>query len=234
MSPLETAWQGTQDRIARAARAVSREPSSVRLLAVSKTMPAAAVRAVHALGQRAFGENYVQEAVEKRAALADLPDLEWHLIGPLQGNKARLAAETFDWVESVDRLKIAERLAAARPPERAPLDVLVQVNVSGEVTKSGVSPPQAVGLAQAVARLPRLRLRGIMGIPAPDYDAGRQRAAFAALRACFDACRAAGLPIDTLSMGMSADLEAAIAEGSTQVRIGTAIFGPRGALPVDA
>jgi len=234
MSPLETAWQGTQDRIARAARAVSRDPSAVRLLAVSKTMPAAAVRAVHALGQRAFGENYVQEAVEKRAALADLADLEWHLIGPLQGNKARLAAETFDWVESVDRLKIAERLAAARPAGRPALDVLVQVNVSGEVTKSGVSPPQAVGLAQAVAGLPRLRLRGIMGIPAPDDDAARQRAAFAALRACFDACRAAGLAVDTLSMGMSADLEAAIAEGSTQVRIGTAIFGPRGALPVDA
>ena len=234
MSPLETAWQGTQDRIARAARAVSREPSSVRLLAVSKTMPAAAIRAVHALGQRAFGENYVQEAVEKRAALADLADLEWHLIGPLQGNKARLAAETFDWIESVDRLKIAERLAAARPAGRPPLDVLVQVNVSGEVTKSGVSPPQAVGLAQAVAGLPRLRLRGIMGIPAPDDDAARQRAAFAALRACFDACRAAGLAVDTLSMGMSADLEAAIAEGSTQVRVGTAIFGARGAQPVDA
>jgi len=234
MSPLETAWQGTQDRIARAARAVSREPSSVRLLAVSKTMPAAAIRAVHALGQRAFGENYVQEAVEKRAALVDLADLEWHLIGPLQGNKARLAAETFDWVESVDRLKIAERLAAARPAGRPPLDVLVQVNVSGEVTKSGVSPPQAVGLAQAVAGLPRLRLRGIMGIPAPDDDAARQRAAFAALRACFDACRAAGLAVDTLSMGMSADLEAAIAEGSTQVRVGTAIFGPRGAPPVAA
>ena len=234
MSPLETAWQGTQDRIARAARAVSREPSSVRLLAVSKTMPAAAIRAVHALGQRAFGENYVQEAVEKRAALADLADLEWHLIGPLQGNKARLAAETFDWVESVDRLKIAERLAAARPAGRPALDVLVQVNVSGEVTKSGVSPPQAVGLAQAVAGLPRLRLRGIMGIPAPDDDAARQRAAFAALRACFDACRAAGLAVDTLSMGMSADLEAAIAEGSTQVRVGTAIFGPRGAPPADA
>jgi pyridoxal phosphate enzyme (YggS family) len=234
MSPLETAWQGTQDRIARAARAVSREPSSVRLLAVSKTMPAAAVRAVHALGQRAFGENYVQEAVEKRAALADLADLEWHLIGPLQGNKARVAAETFDWVDSVDRLKIAERLAAARPAGRPPLDVLVQVNVSGEVTKSGVSPPQAVGLAQAVAALPRLRLRGIMGIPAPDDDPVRQRAAFAALRACFDACRAAGLAVDTLSMGMSADLEAAIAEGSTQVRVGTAIFGPRGVAPADA
>jgi len=227
MSPLETAWQGTQDRIARAARAVSREPSSVRLLAVSKTMPAAAIRAVHALGQRAFGENYVQEAVEKRAALADLADLEWHLIGPLQGNKARLAAETFDWVESVDRLKIAERLAAARPAGRPPLDVLVQVNVSGEVTKSGVSPPQAVGLAQAIAGLPRLRLRGIMGIPAPDDDAARQRAAFAALRACFDACRAAGLAVDTLSMGMSADLEDAIAEGATVVRVGTAVFGAR-------
>jgi len=227
MSPLESAWQGTQDRIARAARAVSRDPRSVRLLAVSKTMPAAAIRAVHALGQRAFGENYVQEAVEKRALLDDLADLEWHLVGPLQGNKARLAAETFDWVESVDRLKIAERLAAARPAGRPPLDVLVQVNVSGEVTKSVVSPPQVVGLAQAVAALPRLRLRGIMGIPPPDDDPGRQSAAFAALRASFEACQAAGLAVDTLSMGMSADLEAAIAEGSTQVRVGTAIFGPR-------
>ena len=234
MSPLETAWQGTQDRIARAARAVSREPSTVRLLAVSKAFPADAVRAVYALGQRAFGENYAREAREKRDALGDLADLEWHLIGPLQGNKARLAAETFDWIASVDRLKIAERLAAARPAGRPPLDVLVQVNVSGEVTKSGVSPPQAVGLAQAVAALPRLRLRGIMGIPAPDDDSGRQRAAFAALRACFDACRAAGLAIDTLSMGMSADLEAAIAEGSTQVRVGTAIFGPRGTPAADA
>jgi pyridoxal phosphate enzyme (YggS family) len=227
MSPVETAWQATHDRIARAARAVSRDPASVRLLAVSKTMPASAIRVVHALGQRAFGENYVQEAVEKRAALADLPGLEWHLIGPLQGNKARLAAETFDWVESVDRLKIAERLAAARPPDRPPLEVLVQVNVSGEVTKSGVSPPQVVGLARAVSALPGLRLRGIMGIPAPDDDPGRQRAAFAALRGSFEACRAAGLTVDTLSMGMSADLEVAIAEGSTEVRVGTAIFGPR-------
>jgi pyridoxal phosphate enzyme (YggS family) len=228
MSPVETAWQGTLDRIARAARAVQRDPSAVRLLAVSKTMPPEAIRAVHALGQRAFGENYVQEALEKRAALADLPDLEWHLIGPLQGNKARAAAETFDWVESVDRLKIAERLSAARPAGRPPLDVLVQVNTSGEVTKSGASPPQAVGLARAVAGLPRLRLRGIMGIPAPDDDPVRQRSAFAALRACFEACRAEGLAVDTLSMGMSADLEAAIAEGATEVRVGTASFAPGG------
>ena len=227
MGRYEKAWQVARQRIEAAEKSAQRARGSVRLLAVSKTFPADAVRDLHGSGQRAFGENYVQEAVEKRAALADLADLEWHLIGPLQGNKARLAAETFDWVESVDRLKIAERLAAARPADRPPLDVLVQVNVSGEVTKSGVSPPQAVGLAQAVAGLPRLRLRGIMGIPAPHDDAARQRAAFAALRACFDACRAAGLAVDTLSMGMSADLEAAIAEGATIVRVGTAVFGTR-------
>ena len=227
MVRYESAWQATLARLAAAARAAGRDPRGVRLLAVSKTVAPAAVRALHAVGQRAFGENYVQEAAAKRAELADLPDLTWHLIGPLQSNKARLAAETFDWVETVDRLRIAERLAAARDPRRGPLQVLVQVNASGEVTKSGVSPPEAVALAQAVARLPGLRLRGIMGIPAPDPDPARQRAQFALLRECFDACRVAGLPVDTLSMGMSGDLEIAIAEGATQVRVGTALFGPR-------
>jgi len=227
MSSYQTAWQATCARIATAAAAAGRAPAEVRLLAVAKTFPAAAVRAVHALGQRAFGENYVQEAAGKRADLADLDDLEWHLVGPLQGNKARLAAQVFDWVETVDRVAIAERLAAARAPARGPLNVLVQVNVSGEVTKSGVSPPQSVALAVAVAQLPGLRLRGVMGIPAPTADPARQRAQFAALRACFEACRVAGLAVDTLSMGMSDDLETAIAEGATQVRIGTAIFGPR-------
>ena len=233
MSPYESAWQAARTRIAAAARAAGRDPAAVRLLAVAKTHPAEAVRAVHAAGQRAFGENYVQEAAAKRDALADLAGLEWHLIGPLQGNKARLAAEVFDWVETIDRLKIAQRLAAARDPARGPLNVLVQVNVSGEVTKSGVSAPETVGLARAVAALPGLALRGVMGIPAPEADAARQREQFAALQAAFEACQAAGLRVDTLSMGMSADLEAAIAEGATQVRIGTAIFGPRGRVPAE-
>jgi pyridoxal phosphate enzyme (YggS family) len=224
---LAAAWRATRARIDQAAQAAGRRPEAVRLLAVSKTFAADSVRAVHALGQRAFGENYVQEAVEKQALLADVPGLEWHLIGPLQGNKARLAAQAFDWVESVDRLKVAQRLSAARAPERGVLHVLVQVNVSGEVTKSGVSPTEAVALARAVAALPNLRLRGIMGIPEPTVDVVRQREQFDVLRGCFDACRDDGLAVDTLSMGMSADLERAIAAGATEVRIGTAIFGTR-------
>jgi pyridoxal phosphate enzyme (YggS family) len=227
MSHYEKAWQAVAERIDRAARDAGRATGTVRLLAVSKTFPAAAVRAVYATGQRAFGENHVQEGAAKRLALADLTDVEWHLIGPLQGNKTRLAAATFDWVESVDRLKIAERLSAQRPADMAPLNVCVQVNVSGEATKSGVAPAEAVALALAVASLPRLRVRGIMGIPAPTADPARQRLQFRRLRECLDQCVAAGLPTDTLSMGMSADLEAAIAEGSTQVRVGTAIFGAR-------
>jgi pyridoxal phosphate enzyme (YggS family) len=227
MSPRERGWQAACRRIEQAARAAGRDPRSVRLLAVSKTFPAADVRAVHALGQRAFGENYVQEALAKQAALADVAGLEWHLIGPLQGNKARAAALAFDWVESVDRPRIAERLSAARAASATPLDVLVQVNVSGEATKSGIAPAEALALARYVATLPHLRFRGIMGIPEPTDDGARLRAQFRALRACFDACRAAGLPADTLSMGMSADLELAIAEGATEVRVGTAIFGER-------
>jgi len=227
MSPYENAWQATHARIAAAALAAGRASNTVALLAVSKTVTPEAVRAVHALGQRAFGENYVQEAARKREALADLAGLDWRLIGPLQSNKAKLAAETFDWVESVDRLPVAVRLAGARPPSRGPLNVLVQVNVSGEASKHGVAPADAVALAQDVSRLPGLTLRGIMGIPEPTPDAAVQRVRFAALRRCFDACRDAGLAVDTLSMGMSADLEAAIAEGATEVRIGTALFGAR-------
>jgi pyridoxal phosphate enzyme (YggS family) len=226
MGPREKAWQATCRRIEEATRAAGRAAGGVRLLAVSKTFPAEDIRAVYALGQRAFGENYVQEAAAKRAALADLPDIEWHLIGPLQGNKARVAAELFDWVETIDRSRIAERLAAARAGRR-PLDVLVQVNVSGEATKSGVAPAEALALARYVASLPNLRLRGIMGIPAPSSGAQSARGQFRALRECFDALRTAGLPVDTLSMGMSADLELAIAEGSNAVRVGTAIFGER-------
>ena len=227
MSHYEKAWQAVVERIERATAEAGRAPGTVRLLAVSKTFPAELVRAVHAAGQRAFGENHVQEGVAKCRALADLPDVAWHLIGPLQGNKTRVAAANFDWVESVDRLKIAQRLSVQRPATLSPLNVCVQVNVSGEASKSGVAPDEALELAQAVARLPQLRLRGVMGIPEPTSDPLQQHAQFRRLRKCFDQCVAAGLPIDTLSMGMSADLEAAIAEGATQVRVGTALFGAR-------
>jgi len=227
MSPYEKAWQAACARITRAVQEAGRERNSVKVLAASKTFAPTAIRAIYALGVRAFGENYVQEAIEKQRALPDLDDIEWHLIGPLQTNKARLAAEAFDWVESIDRMKLAERLSSARPPEKGSLNVLVQVNASGESTKSGVAPDAAVALAQDVHRLPGLTLRGIMGIPEPTHDVARQRAQFHALRGCFEACRAAGLPMDTLSMGMSADLESAIAEGATEIRLGTALFGPR-------
>ena len=227
MSHYEKAWQDVLRRIETAERAAGRAPGSVQLLAVSKTFPAEAVRAIHAAGQRAFGENYVQEAVGKRAALADLPGIAWHLIGPLQSNKTAPAAAAFDWVETVDRAKVAQRLSAQRPEGMAALDVCIEVNVSGEATKGGVPPAEAPALAAAVAALPRLRLRGVMGIPAPTADVRAQRAQFAALRQCFERLRAAGHGVDTLSMGMSADLEAAVAEGATQVRVGTAIFGER-------
>jgi pyridoxal phosphate enzyme (YggS family) len=228
MSHYEKAWQGVLQRVSRATQAAGRPAGSVRVLAVSKTFPAEAVRAVYSLGQRAFGENYVQEGAAKRESLRELGDAQWHLIGPLQSNKTAQTAAVFDWVESIDRLKVAQRLSAQRPAGMAPLSVCVQVNASGEATKSGVAPGEATALAQAVAALPNLQLRGVMGIPAPTEDHARQRAEFGALRACFEAMRAAGLPVDTLSMGMSADLEVAIAEGSTQVRVGTAIFGARG------
>jgi hypothetical protein len=226
MGPYAKAWQATRQRIDDASRAAGRPPGSVALLAVSKTFSADAVRALYALGQRAFGENYVQEATTKRGALRDLQDLRWHLIGPLQGNKARVAA-TFDCVETVDRAKIAERLSSARSTALKPLDVLVQVNVSGEASKSGVAPAGAVELARYVATLPNLRLRGIMGIPEPTPDEARLRGRFRQLAQCLDACRSAGLDVDTLSMGMSGDLELAIAEGATEVRVGTALFGTR-------
>ena len=227
MKPHENAWQATRQRIDRAARSVGRNPESVRLLAVSKTFPADAVRDVHALGQRAFGENYVQEAAAKREALADLGDIVWHLIGPLQSNKARLAAATFDCVETIDRPQIARRLSDAHPASRAPLDVLVQVNASGEATKHGVAPDEALALARYVATLPNLRFRGIMGIPEATGDVERLREQFRTLRGCHDALVDAGLDVDTLSMGMSDDLEIAIAEGATEVRVGRAIFGER-------
>ena len=225
MGRYEKAWQVARQRIEEAEKRAQRPRGSVRLLAVSKTFPAGAIRDLHGSGQRAFGENYVQEASAKREALADL-DIEWHLIGPLQSNKTRLAAACFDWIESVDRMQIADRLAAARGPGK-PLDVLVQVNASGEATKHGVAPSGALALALHVAALPTLRLRGIMGIPEATGDDVRLRDQFRQLKACYDACTEQGLPVDTLSMGMSSDLELAIAEGSTEVRIGTAIFGMR-------
>ena len=227
MFHYEKAWQGVLARVARAAERAGRDPAGIAVLAVSKTFPPEAIRAVHALGQRAFGENYVQEALAKMDALADLGDVQWHLIGPVQANKARPAATRFAWVHTVDRARIAERLAAARPAELPPLEVCVQVNVSGEATKGGVAAAEALGLARLVAGLPGLRLRGFMGIPEPCDDEARTRAQFRVLRDCLDASRAAGLAVDTLSMGMSADLEIAIAEGATLVRIGTAIFGER-------
>jgi pyridoxal phosphate enzyme (YggS family) len=232
MSSLEEAVQANlaavHERITKAARAAGRDPRSVALLAVSKTFAAETVASAHAAGQRAFGENYVQEALGKIERLRALePPLEWHFIGPIQSNKTRAIAEHFDWVQSVDRLKVAQRLSEQRPPGRQPLDVLLQVNISGEASKSGVAPADVEGVARAVAKLPRLRLRGLMAIPEPEADPARQRAPLAALRALFDRLRAAGLDLDTLSMGMSADLEAAVLEGATMVRIGTAIFGER-------
>ena len=228
MARYDKALQDVRARLRSAATACGRDPSEVTLLAVSKTFPSAAVAAVHALGQREFGENYVQEAAAKRAELGAVAALRWVLIGPLQSNKTTLAADVFERVESVDRLKIAQRLADARAPRRAPLDVLVQINISGEASKSGVTPDRAVALAGEVAALPRLAFRGFMGIAEPTDDVSRQRAQFAVLRRCAERARALGLPAHTLSMGMTGDLEAAVAEGSTEVRVGTAIFGSRG------
>jgi PLP dependent protein len=228
MSDLAASLASVHRRIDDAARSAGRAPGDVALLAVSKTFPAEAVRAAHAAGQRAFGENYVQESLDKIAALADLrASLEWHFIGPLQSNKSRAVAEQFDWVHSVDRLKIAQRLAEQRPAHLPPLNVCVQVNVSGEATKSGVAPAEVAALAQAIAALPTLRLRGLMAIPEPAGDLAAQRAPHRVLRELYDTLRAGGLALDTLSMGMSADLEAAVLEGATIVRIGTAIFGAR-------
>jgi PLP dependent protein len=215
-------------RIARACAAVRRPVESVTLLAVGKTFDAAALREAHAAGQRAFGENYVQEALAKVQALAELrPRIEWHLIGPLQTNKTREVAAAFDWVHGIDRLKIAERLAAQRPAELPPLQVCLQVNISGEASKSGLRPEEVAPMAHAVAALPRLALRGLMAIPEPAADVEAQRRPHRALRELLEALRKQGLALDTLSMGMSADLEAAIAEGATIVRVGTAIFGAR-------
>jgi pyridoxal phosphate enzyme (YggS family) len=226
MGAIAAALQACHARIEAACAEAGRPVSAVRLLAVSKTFPAEAVREAWRAGQTAFGESYVQEAVAKLEALRELP-LEWHFIGPLQSNKTRPVAERFDWVHGVDRARIAERLSDARPEAMPALNILIQVNVGGEASKSGVPPDEALALARATAALPRLRLRGFMTIPRPSDDAGEQRAQFATLRRLLEVARAEGLDVDTLSMGMSDDLEAAILEGSTLVRVGTAIFGKR-------
>lgn len=223
MGGLPERLLGVTGRIVAAARAAGRDPAEIRLVAVSKTFAPDAVRELASTGHLDFGENYVQEALDKIGALADLP-LTWHFIGPIQSNKTRAIAEHFHWVHSVDRLKIAERLSAQRPPGLPALEICLQVNVSGEASKSGVAPDEVAALAAAVMQLPRLRLRGLMAIPEPTDDISLQRERFRRLRESRDAI---GLPLDTLSMGMSDDLESAVAEGATILRVGRAIFGAR-------
>jgi len=228
MATIPENLQATLTRIEAACRAAGRPTDSVALLVVSKTQASASIRQAHAAGARSFGENYVQEALDKIAALADLqPAIEWHLIGPLQSNKTRVVAASFDWVHSVDRLKTAQRLSEQRPADLPPLNLCLQVNISGEASKSGLLPADLLPLALAVAALPRVKLRGLMAIPEPAGSFEAQRAPHLALRELLLRLNQAGLGLDTLSMGMSADLEAAVAEGSTLVRVGTAIFGVR-------
>ena len=227
MTNIQANLQQVRQRIAEAETRFGRATGSVRLLAVSKTRPADDLLAAVAAGQTDFGESYLQEALDKITALAD-PTLEWHFIGPIQANKTRRIAEHFDWVHSIDRLKIAQRLGEQRPHGLPPLQVCLQVNISGELSKSGATPAEVPDLARAVAALPGLRLRGLMAIPAPEPDFERQRSTFRAVRQLLEQLQQTGLPLDTLSMGMSGDMEAAIAEGATIVRIGTDIFGQRG------
>ncbi len=226
MTTIAANLQAVRERVATACGDAGRRADEVHLLAVSKTWPAPELRELFACGQSAFGESYVQEALPKQEQLADLP-LDWHFIGPLQSNKTRTVAERFAWVHSVERLKIAERLSAQRPLGLPPLNVCLQVNVSGEASKSGCAPTELAELAPAVAALPNLRLRGLMAIPEPTDDPILQRSRFATLRGLKDDLNASGLQLDTLSMGMSHDLEAAIMEGATIVRIGAALFGER-------
>jgi hypothetical protein len=226
MTMIASNFLDVERRIAAACVQAARPRSAVTLLAVSKTFGADAVAQAYAAGQTAFGENYIQEAVDKIQTLRHLP-LEWHCIGPIQSNKTRLVAEHFDWVHTIDRLKIAQRLSEQRPAHLPPLQVCVQVNVDGGCSKSGVTIADALALAQAVVALPRLQLRGLMCIPEPAPDFVAARAVFARATALFDEMKQAGLQLDTLSMGMSGDLEAAIASGSTMVRVGSAIFGGR-------
>lgn len=223
MSTIAANISTLEQRIRDAAQVARRDPSSIGLLAVSKTKPAADLREAYAAGLRHFGENYLQEALGKQQELADLP-LHWHFIGPIQSNKTRAIAEHFDWVHSVDRLKIAQRLSEQRPEHLPALNICLQVNVSGEASKSGCTPAELPALAAAVAELPRLKLRGLMAIPEPTDDPRAQHAAFAQVRNLLESLPHA---LDTLSMGMSHDLEAAVAQGATWVRIGTALFGAR-------
>lgn len=226
MSDIVTNLNQVIERIRAAESSYGRDSGSVSLLAVSKRQPAAAIRQAYQAGQLAFGENYLQEAADKQSALADC-SIEWHFIGGLQSNKTRLAASSFAWVHTVDRLKIAQRLSDQRPDSLPPLNLCLQVNISAEPQKAGCPPEQIQTLAGAIAELPRVRLRGLMAIPAPLGGFEAQRRPFAKLRQLYESLRTAGLQVDTLSMGMSNDLDAAIAEGANYVRIGTAIFGPR-------
>ncbi|HSW16476.1 MAG TPA: YggS family pyridoxal phosphate-dependent enzyme [Ramlibacter sp.] len=226
MTTILTNLQDVRRRIEAACAAAQRQPAEITLLAVSKTFGCDAVREAASAGQRAFGENYIQEGLEKISELQDL-GLEWHCIGPIQSNKTRLVAASFDWAHTVDRLKTAQRLSEQRPPERGPLNVCLQVNIDGGPTKAGVAPQDALALAREVAALPGLRLRGIMTLPEPAPDFAAQKAVHLRASALFRRLQDAGLPLDTLSMGMTADLEAAIAAGATLVRVGTAIFGGR-------
>ncbi len=230
MTTIASRLSALRDRLSAACKAADRDPATVRLLAVSKTFGDDSVAQAIAAGQLAFGENYIAEGVEKIVALRQYPLLEWHCIGPVQSNKTRLVAEHFDWVQSVDRLKTAQRLNEQRPPHLPPLQVCLQVNVDGGANKSGVTPNELMALIQEVIKLPRLRLRGLMTIPEPAIDFATACAVHSEARALFDKVNSAGLlmePMDTLSMGMTADLEAAIASGSTMVRVGTAVFGGR-------
>lgn len=233
MATINDNLQAVGARIRSAALAAGRDPEGVRLLAVSKTQPPAAVIDAFSAGQRSFGENYVQEALDKQASVGEQlgPErarvIEWHLIGPLQSNKTRVAAAAFDWVHTIDRLKVARRLSESRTASVSPLNVLIQVNVSGESTKSGVPPAEVAALAREIAGLPHLRLRGLMAIPEPTSDERVQRGRFHDVQTLFEQLNKEGLSLDTLSMGMSQDLESAVAEGATMVRIGTAIFGER-------
>ncbi|MGI4779913.1 MAG: YggS family pyridoxal phosphate-dependent enzyme [Janthinobacterium lividum] len=232
MTMITANLRQVQSCIAAACAAARRADGSVCLLAVSKTFGAEAVREAFEAGQGAFGENYVQEGIDKIATLADLRGrIEWHMIGPLQSNKTRLVAEQFDWVHSVDRLKIAQRLSEQRPAHLPPLQLCLQVNISGEATKSGFLPAQVLDTAREVAALPRVALRGLMAIPEPATTIDAQRAPHRELHALMRSLQTAGLPLDTLSMGMSADLEAAVLEGATMVRVGSAIFGRRASPP---
>ncbi|MCB5188432.1 YggS family pyridoxal phosphate-dependent enzyme [Methylobacillus caricis] len=226
MDTISERWQAIKARMDAAAREAGRRPESVTLLAVSKAHPAAAIRQAWAAGQKQFGENYLQEALSKQTELEDLP-IEWHFIGPIQSNKTPLIANHFAWVHGVDRLKIAERLNAARSENLPPLQVCIQVNVSGEDSKSGVNADEALSLAGDIGMLPRLRLRGLMAIPAPTPDKAEQQAQFHQVRTIYNRLVQQGIALDTLSIGMSEDFPAAIAEGATIVRVGSAIFGPR-------